>query len=126
MKRTAERARCRVCRRYVWTGPDADFAALIVTVDETPLDAYGEALAALDDRGRYELIGGELRTRAPWSVRRRHPGDPYLRRGHLQLVTVLAEHRCGRPMPGAPASPYWTTMPIPRPRPPDRYDQPPY
>ena len=112
MQRRAERRRCPDCRRWTWTGPDDEICAVEIVTDDQPLDGYGEALALLDGRRTVELRAGVFRPRAPWSRRRRAPGQPYVQRSQLQLVTVLPEHRCGRPMPAAEPSPWWATQPL--------------
>lgn len=106
MRRYAIRGVCPSCRAAVLTGWDGEVAALLVTVDPTPLGVQGEALAQLDGRPTFELRRrGEhhlLSRRDQWQIGGgvgattarpgRTPGD------------VLAEHRCGAPaLPTVPS-----------------------
>lgn len=84
---------CR-CGAQVLAGLDADRAALTAIVDLAPICEMGEALALLQGRPTYDLVGDsrkkELEYRYEWNIkaRRRYP--------------VMTAHKCGAPIPAAP------------------------
>lgn len=87
--RAASLNTCR-CGAPLLQGLDADRAALTAIVDIQPIDEIGEAVALVQGRRTYDLVGGyqrkELEYRYEWNIKkkRRYP--------------VLAEHRCGQPL----------------------------
>lgn len=90
--------KCRACRAPVWAGDSDDWAALHVEIDNSPLGPQGEALARLTGRCTFMMRrhGGGLRlqTRDHWQIaggRRPRYSD------------VVAEHRCGAPLPTVPS-----------------------
>lgn len=99
---TSRRARlieCRFCRAWVVAGLDADVAAFDSSADPTPLTPTGEVLALLDGRATFDLTERRDRSELDYrdaAVITGHPAD----RGR-----VLAEHRCGLPVPTTWAAP---------------------
>lgn len=93
--RTVRHRHCPTCHANVLTGLDADRCALPVTADPTPLDAVGELLAVTTGRATLDLTLSPLRLdhRDRWRIRSRRP------------AVVLAEHRCGQPLPAASTPP---------------------
>lgn len=93
--RTAGITQCPRCSAPVLRGLDAEKCALPVRVDVSSVDEMGEAIALLQGRATYDLVGGaqkkELEHRYEWHIRnpRRYP--------------VLAAHQCGSPLPAIPA-----------------------
>ena len=101
MTRRAADTICAPCWTYTLAGIDADVAGLPVAVDNFPLSRQGELLAVVAGRAVYALdIRGELHRRDRWALRR------------PSKEPVLAEHRCGQPLPAA-----WLAPATPRPRP---------
>lgn len=90
---------CPRCGAKTLAGLDADWLALDTFLDHAPVDELGEALAVLQGRRTFDLrpTGGRshsrcMEERSASSIRagrRYHP--------------VHAEHRCGQPLPAAPA-----------------------
>lgn len=84
---------CPQCRKRTLKGEAADQhdgTLWPARADPKPIDALGEAIARLAGRLTYDLDhDGKLHIRSTWHIRqtRRRP--------------VLAEHRCGRPLPAA-------------------------
>lgn len=92
---------CKTCRARVLTGLDDDRCAGAVTVDPTPTDPTGEALALLTGRHTYDLTRRgdryELDPRLPATIRLHPPGS--------RPSDVLAQHRCHAPsLPEAPSA----------------------
>ncbi|MFC3980191.1 hypothetical protein [Streptosporangium jomthongense] len=93
--RTAGITQCPRCFAPVLRGLDAEKCALPVRADIGPIDEMGEAIALLQGRATYDLVGNaqkkELEHRYEWHIRnpRRYP--------------VLAAHKCGSPLPAIPA-----------------------
>lgn len=87
------------CRMATLTGWDRDRAALLVHVEPYPLSAVGEVAALCDQRATYQI--------APWglALRKAH----HIRQHPAGSRTVLAEHRCGEPLPET-----WLAPPTPR------------
>lgn len=91
--RAASIAVCQKCGAPILAGLDADKCALYVRADITPIDEIGEALALMQGRRTFDLVGNwqrkELEYRHSWNIKapRRYP--------------VLAEHRCHAPLPPA-------------------------
>lgn len=77
------------CGDTVITGLDGDRAALVATCDPYPLTQYGEVMALRDARRTYFVLRGELDPRDRWNI----TGKP------ADMTTVVAEHRCGFPIP---------------------------
>lgn len=86
------RASIRVhsCHAPILAGLDADVAALSVAVDPYPLTPLGEVEALRDSRRTYDLRQMRLDRRDHWTI----PGHPPSPRH-----PVVAEHRCGHPIP---------------------------
>ena len=85
--RRANETTCR-CGAIVTAGIDADRCALNAAADPTPLTHRGELLANVAGRRTYAVDHDRrLHRRTAWSLARpaREP--------------VLAEHRCGHPIP---------------------------
>jgi hypothetical protein len=100
MSRAAKQARCRHCRSDIWVGPDSHVAALTALVDIHPLTRTGELLAVCAGRRVYHLdINHHLWHRSAWRL-------PSPARGR-----VLAEHRCGDPIPATWRQPSPTRTP---------------
>lgn len=84
---------CRDCHTPTVRALDADICAFEVTLDPTPLDPLGETLAIATGRTTYDVVptktGLLIEPRSPQRITqpRRHP--------------VLAQHRCGQPLPAA-------------------------
>lgn len=108
MSRASIQAHCQQCRADVIVGPDADRAALIAVTDPQPITRRGELLAACDKRHTYSQdLNGWLHHRDGWRLRSPAHG------------TVLAEHRCGQPLPDD-----WIAKPQPRPATPNHQEVP--
>lgn len=108
---------CKVCKTRVLTGLDDDACAAPATVDPTPLDTTGEALALLAGRATYDLTRRgdryELDHRSPLTIRTHPPGS--------RPSDVLTDHRCHAPsLPAAPSAHQ------PRPAPAGCTDDPPF
>lgn len=95
--RAARPSNCRRCGAPVLIGPDADVAAVTVTVDPGPLDAVLEAAVLLTGRRTYDVVNTigppELWHRAHYNISapRRWP--------------VVTDHKCGAVLvPHTPAS----------------------
>lgn len=87
---------CRRCHAWVLSGLDSHVAALEAHADPVQLSAEGEAQALLDDRATYDDDGLALSRRLHWHIAH-HPAGGRDR--------VLAQHRCGTPVPTAWAAP---------------------
>lgn len=87
---------CRHCHVPTVCALDADVCAFEVALDPTPLDPIGEVLALAAGRTTYDVVsaktGPQIEPRNPFRIAqsRRHQ--------------VLAEHRCGQPLPADPGS----------------------
>ncbi|MEU8035694.1 hypothetical protein [Streptosporangium sp. NPDC049078] len=87
--RAASISLCARCSKPILRGLDDERAALPARVDITPVDEFGEALALIQGRMTYDLIGGaqkkELELRYEWHINkpRRYP--------------VHAAHKCWTP-----------------------------
>lgn len=90
LHRRAATTTCRRCGMVVLRGLDADRCAFEVLADPRRLSPAGEVAALRDDRRTYLLDHGELCRRNHWNIPGRPPTD---------TRTVLAEHRCGAPVP---------------------------
>lgn len=102
-RRTASLWTCR-CGEPVLTGLDDDHCAFTATCDPYRLTALGEVEALRDGRWTYQLVRRSLDRRDQWNI----PGHP-----PTVDLPVLAEHRCGQPIPAD-----WIAPPAPRqPRP---------
>lgn len=94
--RCARLTACRRCDTETITGPDADWAAIEVTTDATPLSGIGEALALATGRATYTV-----------TIRNRHAyldyRDQWRITGHpADTEKVVAQHVCGAaPLPAA-------------------------
>lgn len=101
--RRARTATCPTCQRPVLRGLDHDRTAGVATVDPSPLNPLGEALALLDGRSTYDLAWRgryELDHRNQWVVAKHPPSSSRC---------VVTEHRCHvAPLP---------TLDVPDPRP---------
>lgn len=108
LSRRARPRRCYRCRAWTVTGLDADVLALEAACDPTPLSALGEVLALATGRRTVDLVAtrGRLELEQRWAdhIAAFPPGS-----GHGD---VLAEHRCGLPVPDSWAAP--STHPPPR------------
>lgn len=90
------------CRMATLTGLDRNMAALTIHVEPYPLSPAGEVAALRENRATYQI--------APWGLALRKPH--HIRTHPAGTRTVLAEHRCGAPIPQD-----WKAPPKPRPRP---------
>lgn len=94
---TGRRARTMLCRRCgapIFAGLDDDRTAFTARVDTNPLDVNGELVAVMTGRRTYRLSWRgryELDPRTAIEISAQPAGD----------VEVLAEHRCGQPLPSA-------------------------
>lgn len=86
MTRRAHGAVCH-CGAAILAGDDNDAAGLPAKVDPRRLTRSGELLSVIAGRKVYELDAGRLYRRDHWSIRSKARGD------------VVAEHRCGHPIP---------------------------
>lgn len=112
MSRSARRHSCKSCGADVLTGADRDTAALPVTVDGSPVDNFGEAVAVMTGRKTFDLrptrgsrggiVGVQLEERTASRIR-----------NSMRLFAVHAEHRCGQPLPSATAAERPTSWPEP-------------
>ncbi|MGS2641698.1 hypothetical protein [Streptosporangium sp. G12] len=87
---------CAGCQQPVLRGLDDERAALPARVDIAPIDEFGEALALIQGRMTYDLIGGaqkkELELRYEWHINK------------ARKYPVHAAHKCGTPpLPSTPA-----------------------
>lgn len=86
---------CRTCATRILTGLDDDRAGFPVTVDPTPLDQTGEALAQLSGRTTYALTRRgdryELDHRDASAIRHRPAGSG--------TFDVVPAHRCHAALP---------------------------
>lgn len=87
------------CGAWTLTGLDREVAALTVHVDPYALTPAGEVAALRDQRHTYRLYRGALDIRDQWNI----PGHP-----PTHDLPVLAEHRCGAPVPDG-----WRLPPAP-------------
>ena len=108
MSRPVRVATCRDCGAKTLNGYDADICGLPRTLDHTPIDELGEAIAVLTGRITYELRavtgrghGREMEERNANLIRRgsRNPIHP--------------EHQCGQPLPAATPKPVTVTDEVP-------------
>jgi hypothetical protein len=90
------------CRSATLTGRDHHTAAIVVHVEPYPLSVLGEVEALRDCRTTYQVAHYGLAARNSSMIRTRPAGS----------VMVLAEHRCGEPLPRT-----WIAEPKPKPRP---------
>jgi hypothetical protein len=92
--RIAKPRRCPRCRTPILVGLDDDHAALPARVDPTTLDSAGELAALITERQTYNIwraAGGyELTHRDGFHV------------AGARNAPVVAEHACGKPIPGQP------------------------
>lgn len=86
MRRVSSRHTCRTCGAHIRSGPDANAAAIEVSVDDEVVDHRGELLAALSGRKTYSLEAGNLYRRY----------DYHLRKPAAQAVI---QHKCWEPCP---------------------------
>jgi hypothetical protein len=93
MSRRAQRRICRDCRKMTLAGGCKDPTVGTiwpVRADPKPIDELGEAIAALAGRRTFDLAAdGELLSREAWHI------------AHARYRPVLAQHRCGQPLPPA-------------------------
>jgi hypothetical protein len=101
--RNARPHRCSTCKTRVLIGLSDDVCALTVTVDPTPVNTLGEALARLTNRATYTLHrhgrSWRLNRRDRWQI----TGEPAGTRTGPLGYDVLTEHRCQQPLPSAPS-----------------------
>lgn len=104
MTRKAHGAVCR-CGAAILVGDDADRAALTARVDPVMLSRDGELFAVCDRRHVYARDpSGALHRRDRWMLR------------SAAREPVLAEHRCGAPIPSL-----WIAPPRPHPATPEEF-----
>lgn len=101
ISRTLTTGLCRTCQQPVVRGLDDDRCALPTTCDPQPVDELGELLALATGRGTYDL----RRSAGRYQIDRRHQ---WRISGRRNDIPVLAEHKCGAPLPTV-------EMPIPEP-----------
>lgn len=93
--RAASIGLCPRCNIPTLRGLDDERAGLPARADIDPVDEIGEALALIQGRATYDLVGDsrkkELEYRYEWHIRkpRKYP--------------VLAAHKCDSPLPTVPA-----------------------
>ena len=92
---------CPRCRAPIISGTDADYCALIIQADTTPLSPAGEMVALLGGRTTYTLeqpLAGcaRLFRRNPSRIARQKPGTPDK---PWRKYDVLARHQCGHQIP---------------------------
>lgn len=97
------------CRMATLAGLDRDRAARLVHVEPYPLSPTGEVAALRDQRRTYQIATWGLAHRTAHHIRA-HPAGSR---------TVLAEHRCGAPIPED-----WKAPPTPRPTTPNNQEVP--
>ena len=97
--RAARKTKCRTCKKATLTGDSADVMAFAVEVDPDPIGPLGEALAQLAGRATYAV-----RRQAGAAVRL-HQRDRWQITGTTSLLPfdVVADHACGKPLPGVPS-----------------------
>lgn len=88
VSRIPKLSKCR-CGQHLLVGLDGDRCALVARVDIYPLSNVGEVEAMRDGRRTYRLYWRTLDPRDQWNI----AGMP------AEAGTVLAEHRCGAPIP---------------------------
>lgn len=98
-RRTVTVAVCPGCRAKIVSGLNADWCAWDVALDHGPVDALGEALAVLTGRTTYDLRPGSSPHTRVMEARR----AGRIANGR-KTWPVHAEHRCGQPLPVAPAT----------------------
>lgn len=103
--RKASLRTCR-CHQPILVGLDADRCALAAACDPYPLTPAGEVWALRDGRWTYLLAGGQLQPRDRWNIPGHPPDD---------ATRVLAEHRCGHPIPDERRAPPPPAPPRPAP-----------
>lgn len=100
ISRRAKTTFCASCRAVVIRGLDSHIAATVATADPAALTPLGEVLALATGRRTYDLTwtGGryEIDHRNEWHIRGRPPGTQF---------HVIADHKCGQPLPALPAIP---------------------
>lgn len=97
VSRTVHAARCKKCRRMLYTGLDADLIAGVARVDPDPISATGEAVAHLLGLRtyslRWQLDSLTLDLRTHFEIRG-HPAGTVHQAGRPPPYDVVAEHRC--------------------------------
>lgn len=88
VRRAAHLAQCK-CGEYLLVGLDDVAAAFTARADVYPLSNLGEVEALRAQRSTYGFFWGSLDRRDRWNI----AGMP------ADEGTVLAEHRCGEPIP---------------------------
>lgn len=101
LTRRARPRPCPSCGAWTVCGLDADLLALEARCDATPLTALGEVLALAAGRRTVELV----RTRGRLQLEQRWADHIEGRPAGAGTYDVLAEHRCGQPIPPAYAAP---------------------
>lgn len=104
LTRRARPRPCPTCGTWTVCGLDADTLALEARCDVTPLTALGEVLVLATGRRTVELIHtrGRLQLEQRWADH--IEGRPAGGLPGLSPYDVLAEHRCGQPIPPAYAA----------------------
>ena len=84
--------KCGRCGGTILKGLDDEWCAGEATVEPAFVSEVGEALALLDGRSTYRLLG-----QAKPQLFYRNAEE--IRHGHLSGWRVVVEHRCGKPIP---------------------------
>lgn len=93
VSRAAKLRACTHCGHPVIRALDGDVLAFDVSCDPDPIDPLGEVLALAAGRRTYDAIPTKTRL----ELEPRHPA--HITGPHR--YPVLAEHRCGQPLPAA-------------------------
>jgi hypothetical protein len=100
IRRKAHLTRCK-CGEHILVGLDDNVAALSARADIYPLSNLGEVEALRSGRWTYWLRDRMLDRRGQFDIR-----------GHAaSTITVVAEHRCGEPIPATWRRPIHTPTP---------------
>ena len=100
--KNARTGRCNKCGLIVLRGLDDPDCGMAATVDPTTLTVLGEVWAVVDGRKTYRLYGTTVFTMGLWyrmPFNRVH--SPVGDKDQSGIVKVVAEHRCGYPIPNS-------------------------
>lgn len=96
VRRTAAAGRCPRCGARLLVGLDSDLIGMTARVDPWPIDKQSEFIALVGGRWTYNLVATfSASGRRCFEIDRR---APYHISGSTDW-TVVAEHRCGAPLP---------------------------
>jgi hypothetical protein len=91
----AKLRRCGRCGGTVLKGLDDEWCAGEATAEPVIVTESGEALALLEGRSSYRLLGATLKT-----LKLFYRNAAEIAYGHLPGWRVVVDHRCDRPIPG--------------------------